>query len=69
MADARWKVGETQPTTYGASRRYGFSFSIQTFRGAPLVTIAYETKEECEQAEAAVRKAIEKAVDIVGYNG
>jgi hypothetical protein len=69
MADARWKVGSTQPTTYSASLRYGYSFAIQNFRGAPLLNVTFATKEESEQAEAAVRKAIENAVDIMGYNG
>jgi hypothetical protein len=69
MTDKRWKVGVTQATFYGSAQRHGYSFSIQTFHGAPLINITYETREECEQAEAAVRKAIETAVDIIGYNG
>ena len=69
MADARWKVGNTQPTTYGASQRHGYSFAIQNFHGAPLLNVTFATKEECEQAEAVVRKAIENAVDIMGYSG
>ena len=69
MADARWKVGNTRPTTYGASQRYGYSFAIQNFHGAPLLNVTFATKEDSEQAEAAVRKAIENAVDIMGYSG
>jgi hypothetical protein len=69
MPDARWKVGKTQPTTYGASQSYGYSFAIQNFHGAPLLNVTFATKEESEKAEAAVRKAIENAVDIMGYSG
>lgn len=65
----RWKVGQTQPTTYGASQRYGFSFSVQNFQGAPLLNVTYATREECEEAEAAMRKALANAVDIMGYSG
>ena len=69
MADARWKVGRTQPTAYGAAQRYGYSFAIQNFHGAPLLNITFATEEESEQAEAILRKAIENAVDIMGYSG
>jgi hypothetical protein len=59
-----WKVGKTAATMFGIGGRLGHGFSIQDARGAPLVTISYATHEESEEAEAAVRKAIENAVDI-----
>ena len=69
MANSRWKVGNTQPTTYSAAQRYGYSFAVQNIHGAPLLNVTFATKEESERAEAAVRKAIENAVDIMGYSG
>jgi hypothetical protein len=66
---ARWKVGSTQATTYSSSQAYGFSFAVQNFHGAPLLNITYATESDSKEAEETVRKAIEKAVDITGYNG
>ena len=63
----RWIVGKTQPTNYGASQMHGHSFSIQDARGAPLLNIAYATEVESKQAEEVIRKAIENAVDVMGY--
>jgi len=65
---SQWRIGATQPTTYSPSQKHGFGFSIQNFRGAPLLNIAYATKEESERAEAAVRKALEHAVDVMSFN-
>ena len=44
--------------------RHGFGFSIQDFRGLPLLSISYQTEREAKHAEAAIRKAIEQAIDI-----
>jgi hypothetical protein len=61
------KVGRTQPTQYSAARRFGYSSSIQDARGAPLITIVYATEAESQQAEDAVRKAIENAVEVSAH--
>jgi hypothetical protein len=69
MTTLRWKVGATQATMYSPSQRHGFSFAVQNVHGAPLLNITYASESESKEAETAVRKAIEKAVDIMGYNG
>ena len=58
------KVGETQATTYAASRRHGFGFSVQDLRGAPLFTVVYDTEAESKTAEEAMRNILESAVDV-----
>jgi len=58
------KVGKTQPTMFGVGGRHGFGFSVQDLRGAPLLSISYATEEEAKEAEAIIRKALEKAVDV-----
>ena len=62
MADIPWKVGATERTVSGRTWRHGFRFSIQDFRGLPLLSISYETEKEAKQAESAIRKAIERAI-------
>jgi hypothetical protein len=65
MADERWKVGATERTVSGGRDwRHGFGFSIQDLRGIPLLSISYGTEQEAKQAEAAIRKALEGAIDI-----
>jgi hypothetical protein len=59
-----WKVGATEKTVSGRMWRHGFGFSIQDFRGLPLLSISYQTEREAKHAEAAIRKAIEQAIDI-----
>lgn len=63
-ADASWKVSATDKTVSGRTWRHGFGFSIQDFRGVPLVSISYDTEKEAKEAESAIRKALEKAIDI-----
>ena len=63
-ADTRWKVSVTDKTVSGRTWRHGFGFSFQDFRGVPLVSISYETEKEAKEAEPAIRKALERAVDI-----
>jgi hypothetical protein len=62
--DIRWKVGTTEKTVSGRTWRHGFGFSIQDFRGVPLFSISYETEKEAKEAEAGIRKALERAIDI-----
>ena len=64
LEDPRWKVGATEKTVSGRTWRHGFGFSIQDFRGLPVLSISYETEEEAKAAESAVRKAVERAIDI-----
>ena len=62
--DVPWKVGATEKTVSGRTWRHGFGFSIQDFRGLPLLWISYETEREAKHAESAIRKVIERAIDI-----
>jgi hypothetical protein len=64
IADIRWKVGATEKTVSGRTWRHGFGFSIQDFRGLPILSISYETEKEAKQAESAIRQALERAIDI-----
>jgi hypothetical protein len=64
IADTRWKVGTTEKTVTGRTWRHGFGFSIQDFRGLSLLSISYETEKEAKQAESAIRKALEGAIDV-----
>jgi hypothetical protein len=64
IADTRWKVGATEKTISGRTWRHGFGFSIQDFRGVPLFSILYETEKEAKEAESAVRRALDRAIDI-----
>jgi hypothetical protein len=68
MAQVSWKVGATQPVIDGVGGRHGFGFSVQNFRGAPLLDIVFATEAESIAAEAAVRQAIESAVDIMSHS-
>ena len=61
---SQWQIGKTQSVVVGASRRYGFGFSVQDHRGAPLLSLAYETEAEAQKAEEAIRQAIENVIDI-----
>lgn len=56
---AQWMVGPEQPTSGG------YCFSVQDARGAPLVTITFATKDECNDAEEKMRSIIDKAIDVV----
>jgi hypothetical protein len=61
----QWKIGRTQSVTYGPGPAgKGYGFSIQDQHGRPLLSIAFDTKEDAEEAEAAVRVALAKAVHI-----
>ena len=64
LEDLRWKVSSTERTVSGRNWRHGFGFSIQDFRGLPMLSISYETEKEAKEAESAVRKAVEQAIDI-----
>jgi hypothetical protein len=64
IADIRWKVSTTEKTVSGRTWRHGFGFSIQDFRGLPILSISYETEREAKQAESAIRQALERAIDI-----
>ena len=64
IADTRRKVGATEKTISGRTWRHGFGFSIQDFRGVPLFSILYETEKEAKEAESAVRRALDRAIDI-----
>jgi hypothetical protein len=64
LRHTRWTVGATEKTMSGRTWRYGFKLSIQDFRGIPLLSISYETEKEAKEAEPAIRKAIERAIDI-----
>ena len=64
IADTRWKVGATEETISGRTWRHGFGFSIQDFRGVPLFSILYGTEKEAKEAESAVRRALDRAIDI-----
>ena len=68
MAQLRWKVGATQPVLYSGAGRHGYGFSVQNFHGAPLLDITFATEAEAKEAEAAVRQAIENAVDLMGHS-
>ena len=64
MADKQWNVSASQRTVSGRTWRHGFGFSILDFRGASLLSISYETEKEAKGAESAIRKALERAIDI-----
>ena len=56
-----YKVGTTQPTQYSSARKFGYSFSVKTAHGAPLITIIYATEDESKRAEDMVRIACARA--------
>ena len=62
----QWQVGPTQSVRYGppSNWNHGYGFSIQNQRGGPILSIAFATEVDSKEAEAAVRKALEKAVHI-----
>jgi hypothetical protein len=64
LEDLRWKVSATERTVSGRNWRQGFGFCIQDYRGIPILSISYETENEAKEAESAVRKAVERAMDI-----
>lgn len=64
LEDQHWKVSDTEATVSGRNWRHGFGFSIQDFRGLPILSISYETQNEAKEAESAVRRALERAIDI-----
>jgi hypothetical protein len=63
MTQQQWKVGPVAPATQG------FSISVQNAHGKPLLTLVFATQDETEQAEDAMRDAIENAVYVVGHDG
>jgi hypothetical protein len=63
-ANHPWKVSATEKTVSGRNWRHGFGFSIQDSRGLPFLSISYGTEKEAKQAEAAIRNALEGAIDI-----
>jgi len=64
ITDIPWKVTATEKTVSGRTWRHGFGFSIQDFRGLSLLSISYETEKEAKQAELAIRRALEAAIDV-----
>jgi hypothetical protein len=63
-ADAFWKVSATEKTVSGRTWRHGFGFSIQDFRGLSILSISYESERAAKEAESAIRKALQGAMDI-----
>ena len=43
---------------------HGFGFSIQDFRGLSILSISYESERAAKDAESAIRKALQGAMDI-----
>jgi hypothetical protein len=64
VEDLRWKVSATERTVSGRNWRLGFGFSIQDFRGLPMLSISYETENQAKKAESAIRQAVDQAIDI-----
>ena len=64
LADTSWKVSATDKTVSGRTWRHGFGFSIQDFRGLSILSISYESERAAREAELAVRKALQGAMDI-----
>jgi hypothetical protein len=64
LADTSWKVSTTDKTVSGRTWRHGFGFSIQDFRGLPVLSISYESERAAREAESAVRKVLQGAMDI-----
>ena len=60
----RWKVGEIERVQYSSATTWGFSFSVQTTNGAPMLTLSYASEAEAKQAHEAMRKVIEHAAEI-----
>ena len=42
----------------------GFGFNILNERAQPVLSLAFERKDEAEQARVEVAKAVEKAVEV-----
>ena len=42
----------------------GYSFNILNERAQPVLSLAFERKDEAEQARVEVAKAVEKAVEV-----
>ena len=66
---SRWKVSSTQEVSYSPAGRYGYGFSVLNFQGAPLLSVAFDTEAAAGEAEAAMRKIIEGAADVMGHSG
>ena len=63
-ADISWKVSATEKTVSGRTWRHGFGFSIHDFRGHSILSISYENERAAKEAESAIRKALQGAMDI-----
>ena len=63
-ADVSWKVSTTGKTVSGRTWRHGFGFSILDFRGLSILSISYESERAAREAELAIRKALQGAMDI-----
>jgi hypothetical protein len=63
---SRWKVSNTQKAKYGPSGGHnGYGFRVETSNGAPLLLVSYDTEAEALEAEAAMRKIIQGAADVM----
>jgi hypothetical protein len=60
------RVSDVQDVTlYSGDKGFGYGFGILGGpHGRPLVTFAFATKADADQARAEVTKAVEKAVEI-----
>jgi len=54
----RFKLEAVQPC-----QPFNYSFNISGY-GAPLLSIAYPTKDEADEAHAKIAEALEKAVEV-----
>jgi hypothetical protein len=57
-----WKVGEVLMASGPAAAHY--SFSIQDQHGAPLLTFAYATRDEAQEAREAAIEMLQRALAI-----
>ena len=59
------KVGDVQRVSMGDSDGYGFNILSENKR--PLVTLAFATWGDAEQARAEVERALERAVEVTPH--
>jgi hypothetical protein len=59
------KAGDVQPVSMGDSDGYGFN--ILSGNNRPLVTLAFATWGDAEQARAEVERALEKAIEVTPH--
>lgn len=59
------KVGAVQPMQMDSAEvSVGYGFSILSANNRPLCALAFATREDPEQAHAAVARAVERAVEV-----